>query len=122
MYPFFGGVTVRKPRFGGKLPQKLLESPRELNEHLRVQLPMLISQGHENSETPDHHCSRLSKLCQYVGEHFASILLCTRSSWCKAFMSKERLRSNPVGVIDPSLTPRSRPNKDALGDLFLYVV
>jgi hypothetical protein len=36
------GIAVRKPSFGGKQAKYILEPPRELDEHLSVQLPALV--------------------------------------------------------------------------------
>jgi hypothetical protein len=73
------GTAVRKPGLGGEQAEQFLEPPRELNEHLQVQLPALIAKSHENSDASNCNGSNVSEVCQYVGNHVQHLLRRGRS-------------------------------------------
>jgi hypothetical protein len=68
------GIAVRKPGLCGEQAEQFLEPPRELNEHLQVQLPALIAKSHENSDASNCNGSNVSEVCQYVGNHVQHLL------------------------------------------------
>jgi hypothetical protein len=68
-----GGIKIREPRFGWEQAKEILEPAGKFDEHMDVQLAVLILKRNKKPERPYHEGSRLSKLCQPFSQCYSPV-------------------------------------------------